>query len=82
MCMQYASYATNEVSFNLKEWYFVVEDEDPKGRRKVLCSAPINMADFASAVPAQFDLKIKLKSASKKVVASYIQLTLSTVFIR
>ena len=65
-----------------KEWYFVVEDEDPKGRRKVLCSAPINMADFASAVPAQFDLKIKLKSASKKVVASYIQLTLSTVFIR
>ena len=65
-----------------KEWYFVVEDEDPKGRRKVLCSAPINMADFASSVPTQFDLKIKLKPASKKVVASFLQLTLSTLFIR
>ena len=40
------------------------------------------MADFASDVPSQFDLKIKLKPASKKVVACYLQLTLSTLFIR
>jgi len=65
-----------------KEWYFVIEDEDPKGRRKVLCSAPINMASFATPTPSQFDLKITLKPASKKVVAGYLQITLSCLFIR
>ncbi|XP_070180895.1 EH domain-binding protein 1-like isoform X2 [Littorina saxatilis] len=67
--------------FEDKEWTFVIEDHS-KGKKKVLASQTINMAQYASAIPMQTDIKLNLKAASKKVVAASIQFTLSCVFLR
>uniref|UniRef100_A0A8C6X8L3 EH domain binding protein 1 like 1 n=1 Tax=Naja naja TaxID=35670 RepID=A0A8C6X8L3_NAJNA len=63
-----------------KDWTFVVENES-KGQRKVLASADVNLKRFASQMPNQVDLKLKLKPKSVKVVAASLQLTLSCVFL-
>ncbi|CAC5404770.1 EH domain-binding protein 1-like protein 1,EH domain-binding protein 1 [Mytilus coruscus] len=65
-----------------KEWTFLLEDQARGGRRKIIASAPINMKDYASDVPTQHTMTIKLKPASKKIVKASIQLTLSCVFLR
>ncbi|KAK3093307.1 hypothetical protein FSP39_013923 [Pinctada imbricata] len=70
------------VDFEDKEWTFVVEDQARNGRRKILASGPINMKDFASQVPTQHTMKLRLKPATKKIVRASIQFTLSCVFIR
>ncbi|XP_041634602.1 uncharacterized protein ehbp1l1a isoform X3 [Cheilinus undulatus] len=64
-----------------KDWTFVIENET-KGRRKVLASADVNMKKFASATPAQFDLTLKLKPLSVKVIEATLKLSLSCVFLR
>ncbi|XP_058016734.1 EH domain-binding protein 1-like protein 1 [Ahaetulla prasina] len=63
-----------------KDWTFVVENES-KGQRKVLASVDVNLKRFASQMPNQVDLKLKLKPKSVKVVAASLQLTLSCVFL-
>jgi len=68
--------------FEDKEWTFVIEDQDKRGRRKILATKSINMKEFASHIPTQTDLKIKLKPVSKKVLSATLQITLSCVFIR
>ncbi|XP_060562062.1 EH domain-binding protein 1-like isoform X3 [Ruditapes philippinarum] len=65
-----------------KEWHFVIENQDKSGRRKVLASAAINMMKYASDIPTQHDLTIKLNPASRKIVSARIKLTLSCVFLR
>ncbi|XP_042368742.1 EH domain-binding protein 1-like protein 1 isoform X2 [Plectropomus leopardus] len=67
--------------FEDKDWTFVIENET-KGRRKVLASADVNMKKFASATPAQFDVTLKLKPLSVKVVEATLKLNLSCVFLK
>uniref|UniRef100_H3ACT1 EH domain binding protein 1 like 1 n=1 Tax=Latimeria chalumnae TaxID=7897 RepID=H3ACT1_LATCH len=67
--------------FEDKDWTFVIENET-KGHRKVLASADLNMKKYASAMPTQTDIKLKLKPQSVKVVAATLQLSLSCVFLR
>ncbi|XP_074555263.1 EH domain-binding protein 1 isoform X5 [Halichoeres trimaculatus] len=67
--------------FEDKDWTFVIENET-KGRRKVLASADLNMKKFASATPAQYDITLKLKPLSVKVVEATLKLNLSCVFLK
>ncbi|XP_034712566.1 EH domain-binding protein 1-like protein 1 isoform X12 [Etheostoma cragini] len=67
--------------FEDKEWTFVIENET-KGHRKVLASADVNMKKFASATPAQYDVTLKLKPLSVKVVEATLKLNLSCVFLK
>uniref|UniRef100_A0A3Q3FXU1 C2 NT-type domain-containing protein n=1 Tax=Labrus bergylta TaxID=56723 RepID=A0A3Q3FXU1_9LABR len=67
--------------FEDKDWTFVIENET-KGRRKVLASADVNMKKFASATPAQFDITLKLKPLSVKVIDATLKLNLSCVFLK
>ncbi|XP_061920997.1 EH domain-binding protein 1-like protein 1 isoform X7 [Entelurus aequoreus] len=67
--------------FEDKDWTFVIENET-KGRRKVLASADVNMKDYASATPAHYDLRLKLKPLSVKVKEATLKLTLSCVFLK
>ncbi|KAI9545750.1 hypothetical protein NQZ68_033882 [Dissostichus eleginoides] len=67
--------------FEDKDWTFVIENET-KGRRKVLASADINMKKFASATPAQYDVTLKLKPMSVKVVEATLKLNLSCIFLK
>ncbi|KAK3751612.1 hypothetical protein RRG08_012673 [Elysia crispata] len=64
-----------------KEWIFTIEDHS-KGSRKVLASRAVNMKDYASPMPTQTALKLKLKPLSKKVISATLELTISCVFIR
>ena len=56
--------------------------QDKSGRRKVLASAAVNMMKYASDIPTQHDLTIKLNPATRKIVSAKIKLTLSCVFLR
>ncbi|XP_030579057.1 uncharacterized protein ehbp1l1a isoform X2 [Archocentrus centrarchus] len=67
--------------FEDKDWTFVIESET-KGCKKVLASADINMRKYASATPAQFDLTLKLKPLSVKVVEATLKLNLSCIFLK
>ncbi|XP_026184659.1 uncharacterized protein ehbp1l1a isoform X3 [Mastacembelus armatus] len=67
--------------FEDKDWTFVIENET-KGRRKVLASADVNMKKFASATPAQYDVTLKLKPLSVKVVEATLKLSLSCIFLK
>ncbi|KAM9836375.1 EH domain-binding protein 1 [Aulostomus maculatus] len=67
--------------FEDKDWTFVIENET-KGHRKVLASADVNMKKFASATPAQYDLTLKFKPLSVKVIEATLKLSLSCVFLK
>ncbi|XP_028850546.1 EH domain-binding protein 1-like protein 1 [Denticeps clupeoides] len=71
----------NADEFEDKDWTFVIENET-KGHRKVLASVDLNMKKYASATPAQYDLTLKLKPLSVKVVEATLKLTLSCVFLK
>ncbi|XP_028284696.1 EH domain-binding protein 1-like protein 1 isoform X6 [Parambassis ranga] len=67
--------------FEDKDWTFVIENE-AKGRRKVLASADVNMKKYAGATPAQYDITLKLKPLSVKVVEATLKLNLSCIFLK
>ncbi|XP_067379475.1 EH domain-binding protein 1-like protein 1 isoform X14 [Channa argus] len=67
--------------FEDKDWTFVIENET-KGRRKVLASADVNMKKYASVTPVQYDVTLKLKPLSAKVVEATLKLNLSCVFLK
>ncbi|XP_029696001.1 EH domain-binding protein 1-like protein 1 isoform X5 [Takifugu rubripes] len=67
--------------FEDKDWTFLIENET-KGRTKALASAHVNMKQFASVTPAQFDITLKLKPASVKVLEASLKLRLSCVFLK
>uniref|UniRef100_A0A4W5JV13 EH domain binding protein 1 like 1 n=1 Tax=Hucho hucho TaxID=62062 RepID=A0A4W5JV13_9TELE len=68
--------------FEDKDWTFIIENETNKGHRKVLASVDVNMKKFASTTPAQYDLTLKLKPLSVKVVEATLKLTLTCVFLK
>uniref|UniRef100_A0A3Q1FE01 EH domain-binding protein 1-like protein 1 n=1 Tax=Acanthochromis polyacanthus TaxID=80966 RepID=A0A3Q1FE01_9TELE len=67
--------------FEDKDWTFVIENET-KGHRKVLASADVNMKKYASATSAQYDVTLKLKPLSVKVVEATLKLNLSCIFLK
>uniref|UniRef100_A0AAZ3NW74 EH domain binding protein 1 like 1 n=1 Tax=Oncorhynchus tshawytscha TaxID=74940 RepID=A0AAZ3NW74_ONCTS len=67
--------------FEDKDWTFIIENTN-KGHRKVLASVDVNMKKFASATPAQYDLTLKPKPLSVKVVEATLKLTLTCVFLK
>uniref|UniRef100_H3CDH4 EH domain-binding protein 1-like protein 1 n=1 Tax=Tetraodon nigroviridis TaxID=99883 RepID=H3CDH4_TETNG len=67
--------------FEDKDWTFVIEEES-RGRTKVLATANVNIKQFASASPAQYDLTLQLKPASAKVLEASLKLRLSCVFLK
>ncbi|XP_055085243.1 EH domain-binding protein 1-like protein 1 isoform X10 [Periophthalmus magnuspinnatus] len=67
--------------FEDKDWTFVIENES-KGRRKILASADVNMKKYASVTPAQYDITLKLKPLSVKVVEATLKINLSCVFLK
>ncbi|XP_041925435.1 uncharacterized protein ehbp1l1a isoform X4 [Alosa sapidissima] len=71
----------NADEFEDKDWTFIIENET-KGHRKVLASVDVNMKRYASATPAQYELTLKLKPLSVKVVEATLKLTLSCVFLK
>ncbi|KAK6323090.1 hypothetical protein J4Q44_G00054290 [Coregonus suidteri] len=68
--------------FEDKNWTFIIENETNKGHRKVLASVDVNMKEFASITPAQYDLTLKLMPLSVKVVEATLKLTLTCVFLK
>ncbi|KAK5615502.1 EH domain-binding protein 1 [Crenichthys baileyi] len=67
--------------FEDKDWTFVIENET-KGHRKVLASADVNMKKYASATTAQYDITLKLKPLSVKVVEATLILNLACIFLK
>ena len=65
----------------LMTWHMLFQ-QSASGRRKPLASGAINMKDYASAVPTQHTLTIKLNPLTKKIVGAKIKFTLSCVFLR
>lgn len=61
---------------------FCSHPQETKGHRKVLASVDVNMKRYASATPAQYELSLKLKPLSVKVVEATLKLTLSCVFLK
>ncbi|XP_072544036.1 EH domain-binding protein 1-like protein 1 isoform X2 [Salminus brasiliensis] len=71
----------NADEFEDKDWTFIIENET-KGHRKVLASVDVNMKKYANASSAQFDLALKLKPLSVKVVDATLKLTLTCIFLK
>ncbi|XP_052269232.1 EH domain-binding protein 1-like isoform X2 [Dreissena polymorpha] len=65
-----------------KEWHFVIEDQSQSGRRKIIATAAINMKKYATDIPSQHELTIRLNPVTKKIKGALIKLTLSCVFLR
>ena len=56
--------------------------QETKGHRKVLASVDVNMKKYASATSAQFDLTLKMKPLSVKVVEATLKLSLTCIFLK
>uniref|UniRef100_A0A8C7ZJS7 EH domain-binding protein 1-like protein 1 n=1 Tax=Oryzias sinensis TaxID=183150 RepID=A0A8C7ZJS7_9TELE len=56
--------------------------KDTKGHKKVLASGEMNMKKYASDTPATFDVTLKLKPLSVKVVEATLKLSLSCIFLK
>jgi len=48
----------------------------------VLAQASVNMQKYASDIPTQHDITIKLNPVTQKIVGATIRMTLSCVFLR
>ncbi|VDK37724.1 unnamed protein product [Taenia asiatica] len=83
-----------DISFEDKEWTFQIEDvcmsaaefkesvPSTTTRRRVLATRSLNLAEFASALPTQNNLKINLRAASKKVSSATLLFTLHGLMLR
>ncbi|KAL5104649.1 EH domain-binding protein 1 [Taenia crassiceps] len=83
-----------DISFEDKEWTFQVEDvcmpvaefkealPPTTTRRRVLATRSLNLAEFASALPTQNNLKVNLRAASKKVSSATLLFTLHGLMLR
>ncbi|GAA6100847.1 uncharacterized protein ehbp1l1a isoform X1 [Tachysurus ichikawai] len=71
----------NADEFEDKDWTLIIENET-KGHRKVLASVDVNMKNYANATSATFDLTLKLKPLSVKVVDATLKLTLTCIFLK
>ncbi|PIK49771.1 putative EH domain-binding protein 1-like isoform X3, partial [Apostichopus japonicus] len=71
-----------DAEFEDKEWTFVIEDEDKKGRRRALAQGNVNMKDFAKSSPTQGERMIQLKPCSKKCNRAVLTFTITSVLLR
>ncbi|KAF5907129.1 uncharacterized protein DAT39_003239, partial [Clarias magur] len=71
----------NADEFEDKDWSFIIENET-KGHRKVLASVDVNMKKYANVTSTTFDLTLKLKPLSVKVVDATLKLSLSCIFLK
>ncbi|KAL5961294.1 EH domain-binding protein 1 [Taenia solium] len=83
-----------DISFEDKEWTFQIEDvcmsaaefkesvPSTTTRRRVLATRSLNLAEFASALPTQNNLKVNLRAASKKVSSATLLFTLHGLMLR
>ncbi|XP_065829027.1 EH domain-binding protein 1-like isoform X2 [Oscarella lobularis] len=68
--------------FETKEWTFQIEAIEKGGRHKILASAPINMVEFASALPTKTVHKLTLKRQSTKVKTCSLEFTMGCNFLK
>lgn len=68
--------------FEDKSWTFSIEDVTEMGKRRQIAIASINMKEHASILPQQKEVKIKLKSVSKKVSEVFLRFTLSCKLLK
>jgi hypothetical protein len=69
-------------SYENKDWDFSVINIDRDGHRKVLGTASVNMVRYASAIPYEHELNLKLKPVSCKIRKILLELSLSSVFLK
>ena len=55
---------------------------DKDGQRKVLATCSVDMVKYASALPFEHELQLKLKPVSKKIKKILLELSLSSVFLK
>ena len=72
----------NKEEYDNKDWFFILENVDPSGKRKPVAQGRLNMRDFSTAVPTQHNLTVKLRPISKKVTAAKLTLTLTSELLR
>ncbi|XP_060789742.1 uncharacterized protein ehbp1l1a isoform X4 [Neoarius graeffei] len=71
----------NADEFEDKDWTFIIENET-KGHRKVLASVDVNMKKYANVTSTTFDLTLKMKPLSVKVVDATLKLSLTCIFLK
>jgi len=57
-------------------------DDGGKRKDKVIASQLVNLKLFATIVPSQSQIEVRLQPSSSKVVFAALRLTLSCVFLR
>ena len=55
---------------------------DEMGKRKVLATTPINMVRYASSLPYEHDLHLRLKPVSKKIKSVILEVSLTSEFLK
>ena len=55
---------------------------DETGKRKVLATGPINMVRYASSLPYEHDLHLRLKPVSKKIKSVILEVSLTSEFLK
>ncbi len=55
---------------------------DQAGKRKVLATTSINMVRYASSMPFETDLTLRLKPVSRKIKSVILQVSLSSMFLK
>ena len=55
---------------------------DPMGKRKVLAVTSINMVRYASSIPFDHDLHLRLKPVSRKIKNAILEVSINSVFLR
>jgi len=84
LCVSSSAYSQKDGNCVCKSYFFFsfFFKQETKGHRKVLASAEVNMKKYASATPAQYEVTLKLKPLSVKVVEATLKLNLSCVFLK
>ena len=72
----------NKDEYDNKDWFFILEDVNPSGKRKPVAQGRLNMKDFSTAVPTQHNLTVKLRPISKKVTAAKLTLSLTAELLK
>ena len=68
--------------YDNKDWFFILEDVNQQGKRKPVAQGRLNMKDFCSAEPTEYNLTVKLRPISKKVTAAKLTLSLTAELLR
>jgi len=68
--------------YESKDWFFIIEDVTSSGKRRPVAQARLNLQEFASSLPSQQTMEVKLRPLTKKVKNAKLTLTLSGQFLR